>query len=90
MADGKNVGYLRVSSLEQHTDRQLVGVPLDKVFEDKASGKDMARPALNDCLEFLRESDVLHVHEISRLAVKSESCCKFSSVRPMIPGSSAR
>lgn len=65
---GQNVGYIRVSTVEQNTARQLDGIELDKVFEDKASGKDTQRPALQECLAYLREGDVLHVHEISRLA----------------------
>ena len=42
----KKIGYMRVSSLEQNPDRQLEGVALDKVFRDKASGKDQKRPEL--------------------------------------------
>jgi DNA invertase Pin-like site-specific DNA recombinase len=63
-----HVGYIRVSSGDQHTERQLDGVVLDKVFEDKASGKDISRPALAECCRFIREGDVLHVHSIDRLA----------------------
>jgi DNA invertase Pin-like site-specific DNA recombinase len=40
----KTVGYIRVSSLDQNTERQLDGLKLDKVFTDKASGKDTKRP----------------------------------------------
>lgn len=65
---GKHVGYIRVSTLVQNTARQLDGVVLDKVFEDKASGKDTARPQLSACLDFLREGDTLHVHSMDRLA----------------------
>jgi len=65
---GQNIGYIRVSTVEQNTARQLDGIELDKVFEDKCSGKDTDRPALQACLAYLREGDVLHVHEISRLA----------------------
>ena len=65
---GKQVGYVRVSTLVQNTARQLDGVALDKVFEDKASGKDTDRPQLSACLEFLREGDTLHVHSMDRLA----------------------
>ncbi len=63
-----NVGYIRVSSYGQNTDRQLVGIPLDKTFEEKVSAKDTKRPELQSCLEWLREGDVLHVHSIDRLA----------------------
>lgn len=65
---GKQIGYIRVSSLEQSTERQLEGVPLDKTFTDKASGKDVARPQLQAALEYLREGDTLHVHSMDRLA----------------------
>jgi DNA invertase Pin-like site-specific DNA recombinase len=64
----KRVGYIRVSSLDQNTDRQLEGVNLDKVFTDKASGKDTARPQLQAALEYLREGDLLLVHSMDRLA----------------------
>ena len=59
--DGKRIGYVRVSTLDQSTARQLDGVHLDKVFEDKASGKDMDRPQLQLCLEFVRDGDTLVV-----------------------------
>jgi DNA invertase Pin-like site-specific DNA recombinase len=65
---GHCVGYIRVSSFGQNTDRQLSDVALDKIFEEKASAKDANRPVLNDCLEYLREGDELHVHSIDRLA----------------------
>lgn len=65
---GQNVGYLRVSTLVQNTARQLDGVTLDEVFEDKASGKDTSRPQLEACLKHLRKGDTLHVHSLDRLA----------------------
>ena len=43
---GQRIGYIRVSSLDQHTERQLDGIELDKTFTDKASGKDTKRPQL--------------------------------------------
>jgi DNA invertase Pin-like site-specific DNA recombinase len=64
----KRVGYRRVSSLDQSTERQLDSVELDKVFTDKASGKDTARPQLQAALEYLREGDLLVVHSMDRLA----------------------
>ena len=63
-----HVGYIRVSSVDQNTSRQLSETALDKVFEDKASGKDTQRPQLTACLEYLREGDTLHVHSMDRLA----------------------
>ena len=66
---GAQVGYVRVSSHGQKTDRQLDGVELSKVFEEKASAKSTTtRPMLKICMEYLRENDVLHVHSIDRLA----------------------
>ena len=64
----KRVGYIRVSSLDQNTDRQLEGQDLDKVFTDRASGKDTKRPQLQAALEYVREGDVLVVHSMDRLA----------------------
>ena len=63
-----NVGYMRVSSGDQNLARQLDGVELDKVFQEKASAKDTKRPVLDACRSYLREGDVLHVHSIDRLA----------------------
>lgn len=65
---GQNIGYVRVSSVDQNTDRQLIDVTLDLTFTDKASGKDTKRPELAKCLVHLRNGDVLHVHSIDRLA----------------------
>ncbi|MCX7087948.1 MAG: recombinase family protein [Methylococcales bacterium] len=65
---GQNIGYIRVSSAGQVTDRQLMDIELDKIFEDKLSGKNTNRPMLQACLEHLREGDTLHVHSIDRLA----------------------
>jgi DNA invertase Pin-like site-specific DNA recombinase len=64
----KRVGYIRVSAIDQNTDRQLDGIQLDKVFTDKASGKDTARPQLKAALDYLREGDLLVVHSMDRLA----------------------
>ena len=68
MAKGHVVGYIRVSSVDQNTERQLDGMTLDKVYEDKASGKDTLRPQLQAALDFLREGDMLVVHSMDRLA----------------------
>ena len=65
---GKDIGYIRVSTHDQNTARQLDGVHLDKVFEEHASGKSAVRPVLQACLGYVRDGDVLHVHSIDRLA----------------------
>lgn len=66
--NGHNVGYVRVSSVGQNLDRQLDGIVLDKIYTEKASAKDAKRPVLQECIEYLREGDTLHVHSIDRLA----------------------
>lgn len=65
---GQKVGYIRVSAADQCTDRQLEGIELEKVFIDKASGKDANRPQLQEMLRFVREGDRIFVHSIDRLA----------------------
>jgi DNA invertase Pin-like site-specific DNA recombinase len=64
---GKKIGYVRVSSTDQNTARQLDGVQLDKVFTDMCSGKDTERPQLAALLDYLREGDTLVVHSMDRL-----------------------
>lgn len=63
-----HVGYIRVSSIEQNTERQLDGIHLDKTFTEKASGGSRERPQLNAMLDYLRDGDTVHVHSIDRLA----------------------
>ena len=65
---GQQEGYIRVSSIDQNTIRQLDGFNLDKIFTEKMSGKDMQRPVLQECLAYIRDGDTLHVHSIDRLA----------------------
>jgi len=65
------IGYQRVSTTEQHLDRQedaMAGLAMDRVFSDKASGSNTDRPGLRAMLDFAREGDVIYVESISRLA----------------------
>ena len=63
------VGYARVSSVGQSLDAQLEKLKgCNKVFKEKRSGVDTGRPALKQCLEFLRDGDTLLVTKIDRLA----------------------
>lgn len=64
----QSVGYVRVSSFQQNTDRQLAGIKLDKTFEEKISGKDRKRPELERMLSYIREGDHIYVHSMDRLA----------------------
>ena len=68
MSKGHTVGYQRVSTTDQNTDRQLDGIQIDKLFTDHASGKDTNRPELKACLEYVRAGDELVVHSMDRLA----------------------
>ncbi len=62
--------YKRVSTVDQATDRQLADLDIhfEKIFEDKASGKDTHRPELERMIEHLREGDTLYIHSLDRLA----------------------
>lgn len=62
------VGYARVSSVDQNTVRQLDGVAVERMFIDKASGKDTDRPKLDEMLAFVRDGDAVIVHSMDRLA----------------------
>ncbi|MHB8355036.1 MAG: recombinase family protein [Burkholderiales bacterium] len=65
---GHRIGYIRVSTFEQNPQRQLEQVQVDRVFVDKASGKDARRPQLSELMEFIREGDTVVVHSMDRLA----------------------
>ncbi|MDI3380384.1 recombinase family protein [Xenophilus aerolatus] len=67
-ATGQKIGYVRVSSVDQNEARQLEGLELDKVFLDKASGKDVHRPQLQAMLGHVREGDHVYVHSMDRLS----------------------
>jgi len=65
---GQRVGYVRVSSVDQNTARQLDGVQVHRMFTDHASGGSTNRPQLAEALEFVREGDTLVIHSMDRLA----------------------
>lgn len=60
--------YIRVSTIEQNTERQLKDIPCDRVYEEKISGKDTNRPQLQAMLSNIRVGDIINIHEMSRLA----------------------
>lgn len=66
------VGYVRVSTKDQNTIRQEISMKelgVEKIFIEKVSGKDIGgRKALQDMMAFVREGDIVIVHEISRFA----------------------
>ena len=68
--DGRRLGYIRVSTQEQNEARQvdaLQSFGVDKLYMDKQSGKDFARPAYRQLLADLKAGDVLVVKSIDRL-----------------------
>lgn len=65
------VGYARVSSVDQNLDRQLERLRsenVEKLFMDKASGKDTERPEFQAMMNYLRDGDALLVCSMDRLA----------------------
>lgn len=64
---GKRIGYVRVSTVVQNTERQLEGLQLDRKFEDKVSGKDRDRPALKELIAYCRDGDTVYAHSLDRL-----------------------
>ncbi|MEO8302526.1 MAG: recombinase family protein [Betaproteobacteria bacterium] len=77
MGKGQRIGYVRVSSVDQATERQLDGVDLDRTYTDKASGKDTKRPQLALALAHLRDGDTLVVHSMDRLARNTEDLLRL-------------
>lgn len=65
-------GYVRVSSLDQNEDRQLVemkkvNILSQNIFIDKQSGKNFERPEYKRLIETLKEGDLLYILSIDRL-----------------------
>ncbi len=71
-APGHKVAYLRVSSKDQNLSRQrdtLAAAGVTKEFIDEISARSRAdRPGLENCMDYLRDGDELHVASIDRLA----------------------
>ena len=67
-AAGQIVGYRRVSTKGQNLARQELPDVTGRVFEEKLSGANRDRPALQEMLSYIRDGDEVHVHSIDRLA----------------------
>ena len=68
---GKRIAYVRVSTIEQNETRQIEALQkynIDKWYIEKVSGKDTNRPKLQEMLEYVREGDIVYIHDFSRLA----------------------
>jgi DNA invertase Pin-like site-specific DNA recombinase len=75
---GQRIGYVCVSTLDQNEKRQPGGQVRDRVFTDKASGRDTTRPELTEMLRFARDGDAVFVHSMDRLARTSMTCVLLS------------
>lgn len=74
------IGYARVSTREQNLDRQLDQLKkagCKKIFQEKLSGKNMDRPALQNLLSFIREDDEVIVISLDRLGRSSQDITKI-------------
>ena len=72
------IGYARVSSKEQHLDRQLAALKgVDKLFTDKLSGANTNRPELQKMLAYIREGDIVLVTELDRLGRNNQDLTKI-------------
>ena len=65
-------GYMRVSSADQHEDRQFLDLQKLKIspenlFTDKQSGKDFNRPKYQELIGLLQSGDILYITSIDRL-----------------------
>lgn len=66
-----HVAYVRVSTVEQNEARQVEAMQqyhIERWYIEKVSGKNVNRPKLQEMLDFVREGDVVHIHDFSRLA----------------------
>lgn len=69
---GKIFGYVRVSTMCQNEDRQLIAmyeqkVPESNIYVDKQSGKNFDRPYYVEMVEKMQQGDLLYVLSIDRL-----------------------
>jgi len=68
---GMRIGYARVSTLDQKLDLQMQALKKAgciKIFREKVSGASRDRPELKRMLDQIRESDVIVVWKLDRLA----------------------
>lgn len=80
MSNNQKIAYLRVSSVSQNEARQREAMQdkgVNKYFVDKCSGKDTNRPQLQEMLDYVREGDIVYIHEFSRLARNTADLLKI-------------
>ena len=90
MSKGKNIAYVRVSTIDQNEGRQRAALQpysIDKWFIEKISGKNADRPKLQEMLEYIREDDTVYCEEFSRLG---KSTADLLSIVQQIEGAGAK
>ena len=85
---GQRIGYVRVSSFDQNPERQLEHVQVDRLFTDKASGKDTQRPELERLLAFAREGAAPRIRDLAdkRLYIHGDAK-RYPTLARLIGGS---
>jgi DNA invertase Pin-like site-specific DNA recombinase len=73
------IGYTRVSTVDQNTERQDLGT-VERLFTDKASGKNLERPQLQAMLDYIRPGDTVKVYSIDRLARSTKDLLELVGV----------
>jgi DNA invertase Pin-like site-specific DNA recombinase len=77
----EKVGYARVSSVGQSLDVQLEKLKdCDRLFQEKRSGSSMNRPRLKECLDYVRQGDILIVSRLDRLARSTLHLCEIAAI----------
>jgi DNA invertase Pin-like site-specific DNA recombinase len=64
------IGYVRVSTVDQNTDRQEIALSqlgIEKLFIEKVSGKNTERPEFKKMIEYIREGDVLYIESMTAI-----------------------
>ena len=82
---GQRVGYVRVSTFDQNPDRQLENVQVDRVFTDKASGKDTTRPQLQALLQHLSPMGWEHINLTGDYVWRQNKQVETGRFRPLWP-----
>ena len=78
-----NIAYVRVSTREQHEDRQIEALEkygIDKWYIEKISGKDTNRPQFQEMMSSVQEGDTVYIHEFSRLARSTKDLLEIAEI----------
>ena len=65
------IAYVRCSTADQNEARQIEALEkygIERWYTEKISGKDANRPKLQEMLDYVRDGDTIHIHDLSRLA----------------------